>query len=211
MRFLVQRAIFSLSFYFFKNCIFLPFVQFYTKRLYLFSSFYSVKDYTFLLSLFAFQKNCMFSLSVPFRRRLYVSFLYSVSSKNYSVPFSFILSKGYPLLLSSREPKRFAVCIPPHFLRPPALFPVPKPSIPLFKLSSAALSRRSRVFLPILDSSVSMRRGARGASLLRPLVSLRIRSRFPRRELSFPPFFPFPAPVVSRLNVPAPIKNRAGA
>ncbi len=138
MRFLVQRAIFSLSFYFFKNCIFLPFVQFYTKRLYLFSSFYSVKDYTFLLSLFAFQKNCMFSLSVPFRRRLYVSFLYSVSSKNYSVPFSFILSKGYPLLLSSREPKRFAVCIPPISCVRPLCFPCPSP---LFRFSN---SRRLR-------------------------------------------------------------------
>ena len=180
VRFLVQRAIFSLSFYFFKNCIFLPFVRFYIKRLYFFSSLYSVKDYTFLLSLFAFQKNCMFPLSVPFRRRLYVSFLYFVSSKNYSIPFSFILSKGYPLFLSSREAKRSAVCILPISCVRPAPFPAPKPSIPLFKLSSAALSRRSRVFLPILDSSVSMRRGARGASLLRPLVSLRIRSRFPR-------------------------------
>jgi len=77
---------------------------------------------------------------------------------------------------------------------PPALFSAPKPSIPLFKLSSAALSRRSHVFLPILDSSVSMRSGAQGAILLPRSVSLRIRSRFPLSELSFPPFFRFPRP-----------------
>lgn len=80
----------------------------------------------------------MFSLSVPFRRRLYVSFLYSVSSKNYSVPFSFILSKGYPLLLSSREPKRSAVCILPISCVRPLCFPCQSP---LFCFSN---SRRLR-------------------------------------------------------------------
>ena len=210
VRFLVQRAIFPLSFYFFKNCIFLPFVRFYTKRLYLFSSFYSVKDYTFLLTLFAFQKNCMFSLSVPFRRRLYVSFLYSVSSKNYSVPFSFILSKGYPLLLSSREPKRFAVCIPPFLAsarsvsRAKALYSAFQTLVGCAFPPFPRLSSDTRFFRFYAPRRPGRDPFASVSSLAYPLP-------LPALRAFFPAVFPFPAPVVSRLSVPAPIKNRAGA
>ena len=144
VRFLVQRAIFSLSFYFFKMYI-SPLCPILYK-----------KAISFLIVLFS-QRLHIFTLFICFSKELYVFPLCSVSSK---VIRFFSLFRFVKKLFGS--------------------LPVPKPSFLLFKLSSAALSRRSRVFLPILDSSVSMRRGARGGILLRRSAPLRIRSRFPR-------------------------------
>ncbi len=179
VRFLVQRAIFSLSFYFFKMYI-SPLCPILYK-----------KAISFLIVLFS-QRLHIFTLFICFSKELYVFPLCSVSSKviRFFSLFRFVKKlfgsllvhfiKGLSASSFLAGAETFCCLYPPHFLRPPALFPVPKPSFLLFKLSSAALSRRSRVFLPILDSSVSMRRGARGGILLRRSAPLRIRSRFPR-------------------------------
>lgn len=205
VRFLVQRAIFSLSFYFFKNCIFLPFVRFYIKRLYFFSSLYSVKDYTFLLSLFAFQKNCMFPLSVPFRRRLYVSFFISFRQKIIQFPSRSFYQRVIRFFFPRGRRNVLLFVSSPFLASAPLRFPRQSP---LFRFSNSRRLRFPAVPAPFFRFYAPRRPGrepfASVSSLAYPLP-------LPALRAFFPAVFPFPAPVVSRLSVPAPIKNRAGA
>ena len=174
VRFLVQRAIFSLSFYFFKMYISPLCPILYKKAIF------------FLIALFS-QRLHIFTLFICFSKELYVSPLCSVSSKviRFFSLFRFVKKlfnsllvhfiKGLSAFSFLAGGETFCCLYPPHFLRPPRSVSRAKALFFAFQtLVGCAFPPFPRL------SSDSTRRGARGASLLRRLAPLRIRSRFPR-------------------------------
>lgn len=209
VRFLVQRAIFSLSFYFFKmyisplcpilykNHIFSHrFIQ--SKTTHFHSLYLLFKRIVCFPSLFRFVEGYTFLFFIPFRQKIIrfpsrsfyqrvIRFFFPRGSRNV------LLFVSSPFLASARSVSRAKALYSAFQTLVGCAFP------PFPRLSSD--TRFFRFYAPRRPGREPF---ASVSSLAYPLP-------LPALRAFFPAVFPFPAPVVSRLSVPAPIKNRAGA